>query len=49
MENQKKDSNSNQKVIIVLLLLLLLGSFGYIYKMSNDAEVVRKELKTTLT
>jgi uncharacterized protein (DUF3084 family) len=49
MENQKKDSNSNQKVIIVLLLLLLLGSLGYIFKMSKDAEVVRKELKTTLT
>jgi uncharacterized protein (DUF3084 family) len=49
MENQKKDSNSNLKVIVVLLLLLLLGSLGYIFKMSTDAEVVRKELKTTLT
>ena len=47
MENQK--SNSNLKAIVIVLLLLLLGSLGYIFKMSTDAEVVRTELKTTLT
>lgn len=47
MENQK--SNSNLKAIVVVLLLLLLGSLGYIFKMSTDAEIVRTELKTTLT
>jgi hypothetical protein len=47
MENQR--SNSNLKAIVVLLLLLLLGSLGYIFKMSTDAEVVRTELRTTLT
>ena len=47
MENQK--SNSNLKAVVVVLLLLLLGSLGYIFKMSTDAEIVRTELKTTLT
>ncbi len=47
MENQK--NNSNLKAIVVVLLLLLLGSLGYIFKMSTDAEIVRTELKTTLT
>jgi hypothetical protein len=47
MENQK--SNSNLKAIVIVLLLLLLGSLGYIFKMSTDAEIVRTELKTTLT
>ena len=47
MENQK--SNSNLKAVVIVLLLLLLGSFGYIFKMSTDAEIVRTELKTTLT
>ncbi|BDB55368.1 hypothetical protein GENT5_16730 [Flavobacterium ammoniigenes] len=47
MENQK--SNSNLKAIVIVLALLLLGSLGYIFKMSTDAEVVRTELKTTLT
>jgi hypothetical protein len=49
MENQKNESNSKLRIIILLLLLLLLGSLGYIYKMSTDAEVVRTELKTTLS
>lgn len=47
MENQK--NNSNLKAVVIVLLLLLLGSLGYIFKMSTDAEVVRTELKTTLT
>jgi len=47
MENQK--SNSNLKAIVIVLLLLLLGSLGYIFKMSTDAEIVRTELKNTLT
>ena len=47
MENQK--NNSNLKAVVVVLLLLLLGSLGYIFKMSTDAEIVRTELKTTLT
>ena len=47
MENQK--GNSNLKTIVIVLVLLLLGSLGYIFKMSTDAEVVRTELKTTLT
>lgn len=47
MENQK--SNSNLKAVVIVLLLLLLGSLGYIFKMSTDAEIVRTELKTTLT
>ena len=47
MENQK--GNSNLKAIVIVLLLLLLGSLGYIFKMSTDAEIVRTELKTTLT
>lgn len=47
MENQK--SNSNLKAVVIVLLLLLLGSLGYIFKMSTDAETVRTELKTTLT
>jgi hypothetical protein len=47
MENQK--SNSNLKAIVIVLALLLLGSLGYIFKMSTDAEVVRTELKNTLT
>ena len=47
MENQK--NNSNLKAVVVVLLLLLLGSLGYIFKMSTDAEIVRTEMKTTLT
>jgi regulator of replication initiation timing len=47
MENQK--NNSNLKAVVAVLLLLLLGSLGYIFKMSTDAEIVRTELKTTLT
>ncbi len=47
MEDQK--SNTNLKAIVIVLLLLLLGSLGYIFKMSTDAEIVRTELKTTLT
>ena len=47
MENQK--NNSNLKAVVVILLLLLLGSLGYIFKMSTDAEIVRTELTTTLT
>jgi hypothetical protein len=47
MENQK--SNSNLKAIVIVLFLLLLGSLGDIFKMSTDAEIVRTELKTTLT
>ena len=47
MENQK--SNSNLKAVVIVLLLLLLGSLGYIFKMSTDAEIVRTELTTTLT
>lgn len=47
MENQK--NNSNLKAVVIVLLILLLGSLGYIFKMSTDAEIVRTELKTTLT
>jgi cytochrome c556 len=47
MENKK--NNSNLKAIVVVLLLLLLGSLGYIFKMTTDAEIVRTELKTSMT
>lgn len=43
MEN-KKSSNTGLKVIIAVLALLLLGSLAYMYKLTNDSEVVKNEL-----
>lgn len=47
MENNQ--SNSGLKVVVAILAILLVGSLVYIYKMSSDAEIVKTELKTTLT
>ena len=47
MENQK--SSSSLKVIVAILAILLVGSLVYIFKMTSDADVVKTELKTTLT
>ncbi|MBP6180529.1 hypothetical protein [Flavobacterium sp.] len=47
MENQK--SSSSLKAIIAVLAVLLVGSLVYIFKMTSDADVVKTELKTTLT
>ena len=47
MENQK--SSSSLKAVVAILAILLVGSLIYIYKMTSDAEVVKTELKTTLT
>ncbi len=47
MENQK--SNSSLKVIVAILAVLLIGSLVYIFKMTSDSEVVKTELKTTIT
>ncbi|MFV8269584.1 hypothetical protein ACNQGP_06545 [Flavobacterium sp. GT2N3] len=47
MENQK--SSSSLKAVIAVLAILLVGSLVYIFKMTSDTEVVKTELKTTLT
>jgi hypothetical protein len=47
MENQK--SSSSLKAVIAVLAVLLVGSLVYIFKMTSDADVVKTELKTTLT
>jgi uncharacterized protein (DUF3084 family) len=47
MENQK--SSSSLKAVVVVLAVLLVGSLVYIFKMTSDTEVVKTELKSTLT
>lgn len=47
MENQR--SSSSLKAVIAILAVLLVGSLIYIFKMTSDADVVKTELKTTLT
>lgn len=47
MENQK--SSSSLKAIVAVLAVLLVGSLVYIFKMTSDTEVVKTELKSTLT
>ena len=47
MENQK--SSSSLKAIVAVLAVLLVGSLVYIFKMTSDADVVKTELKTTMT
>jgi myosin heavy subunit len=47
MENQK--SSSSLKAVIAVLAVLLVGSLVYIFKMTSDTDVVKTELKTTLT
>ena len=50
MENQtnyqeeNKQNNGGLKAAVVILALLLLGSLGYIYKISNDSQVVQTKL-----
>ena len=46
---EKQQNNSSLKAIIALLAVLLVGSLVYIFKMSSDTELVKKELTTTLT
>lgn len=47
MENQK--SSSSLKAVIAVLAILLVGSLIYIFKMTSDTDIVKTELKTTLT
>ena len=47
MENQK--SSSSLKAVIAVLAVLLVGSLVYIFKMTSDTDVVKTELKTTMT
>ncbi|MFV5696572.1 hypothetical protein ACM55G_14175 [Flavobacterium sp. LB3P122] len=47
MENQK--SSSSLKAVIAVLAVLLVGSLVYIFKMTSDVDVVKTELKSTLT
>jgi uncharacterized protein (DUF3084 family) len=47
MENQK--SSSGLKAIIAVLAVLLVGSLVYIFKMTSDSDVVKTELKSTMT
>ena len=47
MENQK--SSSGLKAVVAVLAVLLIGSLVYIFKMTSDTEVVKTELKTSLT
>jgi cell division protein FtsB len=47
MENQK--SSSGLKAVIAVLAVLLVGSLVYIFKMTSDTEIVKTELKTTMT
>ncbi len=36
---QQKSSTSKLKVAVIILLLLCVGSFGYIYKLTNDSKI----------
>lgn len=47
MENQK--SSSGLKAVIVVLAVLLVGSLVYIFKMTSETNIVKTELKSTLT
>ncbi|RDI50276.1 hypothetical protein DFR66_1187 [Flavobacterium glaciei] len=47
MENQK--NSSGLKAVVAVLAILLVGSLVYIFKMTSDTEIVKTELKTTLT
>ena len=47
MENQK--SSSGLKAVVAVLAVLLVGSLVYIFKMTSDTEIVKTELKTTMT
>ncbi len=47
MENQK--SSSSLKAVVAILAILLVGSLVYIYKLTSDTEIVKTELKTTLS
>ena len=47
MENQK--SSSSLKAVVAILAILLVGSLVYIFKMTSDTEIVKTELKTTLS
>lgn len=47
MENQK--SSSSLKAVVAILAVLLVGSLVYIFKMTSDTEIVKTELKTTLS
>ncbi|MFV8346124.1 MULTISPECIES: hypothetical protein [Flavobacterium] len=47
MENQK--SSSSLKAVVAVLAILLVGSLVYIFKMTSDTEIVKTELKTTMT
>ncbi len=47
MESKENNSNSGLKTTIVILAALLVGSLGYIYKLTSDANVVKNELVTT--
>ncbi len=47
MENQK--SSSSLKAVVAILAILLVGSLVYIFKLTSDTEIVKTELKTTLS
>jgi len=47
MENQK--SSSSLKAVVVVLAVLLVGSLVYIFKMTSETNIVKTELKSTLT
>ncbi len=47
MENQQ--NSSGLKAVIAVLAVLLVGSLVYIFKMSSDSEIVKTELKSTVS
>lgn len=47
MENQK--SSSSLKAVVAILAILLVGSLVYIFKLTSDTEIVKTELKTTMS
>jgi myosin heavy subunit len=47
MENHK--SSSSLKAVVAVLAILLVGSLIYIFKMTSDSEIVKTELKSSLT
>src|SRR3970040_42511 len=47
MENQK--SSSSLKAVVVVLAVLLVGSLVYILKVTSETNIVKTELKSTLT
>jgi hypothetical protein len=47
MENQQ--NSSGLKAVIAVLAILLVGSLVYIFKMSSDSEIVKTELKSTVS